>query len=157
MDEQREQPRRTGEGAPPVLAPDTPEMRDAVTALAAQVRALGARVTGATTERQDPHVVAAAERMLAAAERAAAQIRESAQREAERIRAAGPPRAHDATGLIVRQRHTLAALAAEIERIEHSAATLRAQLHSLETELANMVEALSRPAASRGTSRRPPA
>ena len=138
-------------------------MRRAVAELAGQVRELGARVAGATAERQtgpDPEAVATAELMLAAAERAAAQIREAAQREAARIRAANPASAHDATGVLAttrRQRQMLAVLAAEIERIEHSAAILRGQLRSLEAELANMVEALSRPAVSRGTSRRPPA
>ena len=134
-----------------VLAPDSPELRRRVAVLAAQVRELGARAT--------PAADTSAERMIAAAERAAAKIRESAQREAERIRAGSVTPAAEGAELLAsarRQRHTLAVIAAEIERLEHSAGILRTQLRSLEGELANMVRALSVPAALPGTSRRPP-
>jgi len=147
-------------GAPPapVLAPTSPELRRQVAVLAQQVRELGARAT-TTAGRGAPNAAGtSAERMIAAAERAAAEIRESAQREAERIRAGSVTPAEEAAGLLGsarRQRHTLAVIAAEIERLEHSAGILRTQLRSLDAELANMIGALNGPAASPGTSRRP--
>ncbi len=136
---------------PAILAPGAPELRERVAELAGQVRAL---------RRPAPD----AERILEAAERAAAEIRASAHREAERIRSQ-PPAAiaaasdEDAAALLAaarRQRHTLAVIAAEIERIEDGAAVLRTQLRALEGELTGFIELLSAPSASPGTSRRPP-
>ncbi len=132
--------------AAPVLAPDSPELRRQVAVLAGQVRELGARVRAAAAPRVEPDVAA----MVAVAERAAAEIRERAQREADRIRAQRPAPAAETALLLAsarRQRHTLAVIAAEIERLEQSAGILRTQLRSLDAELANMISALSGPAA----------
>jgi hypothetical protein len=134
--------------ATPVLAPDSPELRRAVAVLAGQVRELGTRVTAAGAGPQPART--SAERMIAAAERAAAEIRRSGLREAQRIREGSVAPREEAAGLLAsarRQRHTLAVIAAEIERLESSAAILRTQLQSLEGELANMIAALSGPAA----------
>ena len=135
-------------GTPPKLARDSPELRRQVAVLAGQVRELGTRATpaGATPE---PAGVSA-ERMIAAAERAAAEIRESAAREAERIRT-GSARSGEADAALLagarRQRQALAVIAAEIEALERTTGILRTQLRSLEAELANMIGALSGPAA----------
>jgi len=144
--------RKGTEDAPrPVLAPDSPELRRRVAVLAGQVRDLGARAG----TRETP---TSTTRMLAAAERAASEIRESAQREAQRIRSGVVVPAQETAALLAsarRQRHALAVIAAEVERLEQSAGILRAQLRALDAELAHMISALSAPAASRGTSRRP--
>ena len=143
--------------AAPVLAPDSPELRRRVAVLAGQVRELGARVTPVGARPEPART--SAERMIAAAERAAAEIRRSALREAQRIREGGVEPGEEATGLLAsarRQRHTLAVIAAEIERLEKSTGVLRTQMRSLEGELAHMIGSLSGPAASPGTSQRPP-
>ena len=142
----------------PVLAPDSPELRRQVALLAGQVRELGARVTptGAAAERRP--AATSAERTIAAAERAAAEIRASAMREAERIRSGSAGPGDEGGELLAcarRQRQTLVVIAAEIERLEHTAGILRTQLRSLEGELTHMIGALNGPAASPGTSRRP--
>lgn len=151
--------RKRSDTAPvPVLAPDSPELRRQVALLAGQVRELGARVSPAGEAPQRTSAAKTAERTIAAAERAAAEIRESAMREAQRIRAGGARSGDEEAELLAsarRQRETLAAIAAEIERLEHSAGILRTQLRSLEGELTNIVRVLSGPAASPGTSRRP--
>jgi hypothetical protein len=73
------------------------------------------------------------------AEAAAGEIRASAEREAQLIRATagggpiGSIRALRDT--IARQRETLAGLAAESTRVEHSAAILQAQVRALEAEM----------------------
>ena len=151
--------RKDSEAAPaPMLAPDSPELRRQVAVLAGQVRELGAHVrpAGAAVERRPAGT--SAERTIAAAERAAAEIRESAMREAERIRAGSATPSDEGAGLLAcarRQRQTMVVIAAEIERLEHTTAILRTQLRSLESELTHMVGAFSGPAASPGTSRRP--
>lgn len=147
---------RKERAAAPVLARGSPELRAQVAVLAGQVRELKARVTPAAAGPQP--VRTSAERMIAAAEQAAAEIRASALREAQRIREGSIGPGEEAAGLLAaarRQRHTVAVIAAEIERLESSAAILRTQMRLLEDELANMIEALSGPAASPGTSRRP--
>jgi hypothetical protein len=144
--------------AAPMLAPDAPELRRRVAVLAGQVRELGARVTAPDAGGGAESADRSAERMIAAAERAAAEIRESAQREAARIRAGSVAPAEEAADLLAsarRQQHTLAVIAAEIEQLEHSAEALRTQLRSLDGKLEDMIGALSGPAASPGTSRRP--
>ncbi|MGD0981499.1 MAG: hypothetical protein ABR946_08450 [Solirubrobacteraceae bacterium] len=78
--------------------------------------------------------------IVVAAEAAAEEIRASAEREAQLIRATadrggaiGSVRALRDT--LVRQRETLAGLAAETTRVERSAAILRAQVRALEAEM----------------------
>jgi len=77
--------------------------------------------------------------IVAVAEAAAGEIRASAEREAQLIRATagggpiGSIRALRDT--IARQRETLAGLAAETTRVEHSAAILQAQVRALEAEM----------------------
>ena len=142
--------------AAPVLARNSPELRQQVAVLAGQVRELGARVTP-VVGGQEP-ASTSADRMIAAAERAAAEIRRSALREAQRIRVGSVTPGEEAAELLAsarRQRDTLALIATEIGRLENSAGVLRTQVRSLEGELANMIEVLSGPAASPGTSRRP--
>ena len=77
--------------------------------------------------------------MIATAERAAAEVRESARREAERIRAQRRD-VRDATAtellsVLRRQRLALAALAAEVARLEHTAQALHEQIDALDAEL----------------------
>ena len=147
---------RKAREAPPVLPRHSPELRRQVAVLAGQVRELAARGTP-DGGGQNP-APTSAERMIAAAERAAAEIRGSALREAQRIREGSVTPGEEAAELLAaarRQRDTLTAIAAEIERLENSAGVLRTQVRSLEGELANMIEVLSGPAASPGTSRRP--
>jgi hypothetical protein len=141
-----------------------PELRAQIEALAEQVRRLG--------DRGDPVAAAAAAParareplasrtdeiagdVIATAERAAAEIRESGRREAARIarrRAGDEPSLPD---LVSRQRHALAVLAAEAERIGQSAQILREQVRALDAELQRVHALLSGPGASRGTSRHP--
>src|ERR1700733_11349165 len=127
--------RKDSETAPaPMLAPDSPELRRQVAVLAGQVRALGAHVTPVSAAVERSPEDRSAERTIAAAERAAAEIRESAMREAERIRAGGAAPSDEGAGLLAgarRQRQTLVVIAAEIERLEHTTAILRAQLRLL--------------------------
>jgi hypothetical protein len=88
--------------------------------------------------------------IVVAAEAAAGEIRASAEREAQLIRATadrgpiGSIRALRDT--IARQSETLAGLAAESTRVERSAAILRAQVRALEAEMQqalSVVEALA--------------
>jgi hypothetical protein len=78
--------------------------------------------------------------IVVAAEAAAGEIRASAEREAQLIRAAADPVGaiggiHALRDTIARQRETLAGLAAETTRVERSAAILRAQVCALEAEM----------------------
>jgi hypothetical protein len=169
-----------------------PELRAQIAALAEQVRRLAEaqaakrpcgvaepHASGAqgepypppaelTIPRPDPLAVD----IIAMAERAAAEIRETAQREAERIQSARPerPRAAvtDLLGILRRQGAAISVLDAEIERLAQTVEGLRAQARALEAELAQ-VHAIfgtspreaawitsSGPAASPGTSPHPP-
>ena len=86
------------------------------------------------------------ESVIAAAERAALEIRTSAEREAASIRArasdghVAPTTALEVT--LARQRQTLAAFAAETDRIAHAAAVLGAQTRALDAESKRMYETL---------------
>ena len=96
--------------------------------------------------RSEPRGELLASDVLAMTERAAAQIRESARREAERIRtqsrSSGSVTAARLTGIVRRQRAALIAMAAEIELLEQGAEALRAHLALLEDELAQIDEIL---------------
>src|SRR5579863_9940500 len=104
--------RKDSDMAPaPMLAPDSPELRRQVALLAGQVRALGAHGTPAGAAARRRPAGTSAERTIAAAERAAAEIRESAMREAERIRAGSAAPGDEGAALLAcarRQRQTLA-------------------------------------------------
>jgi hypothetical protein len=86
------------------------------------------------------------ESVIATAERAALEMRESAEREASRIRArASDDRvapATDLVGKLERQRQTLAALAAETDRIAQAVAVLGAQTRALDAGRRRSYEAL---------------
>lgn len=139
------------------------DLEQRIAALAAQVRTLAQRFTGAPPESsaaqvahppsrvREPDAVSEASlpspagapgttnAIVAVAEAAAGEIRASAEREAQLIRATagggpiGSIRALRDT--IARQRETLAGLAAETTRVEHSAAILQAQVRALEAEM----------------------
>jgi hypothetical protein len=87
------------------------------------------------------------ESILAAAQGAADEIRAAAEREAERIRAAGTGnddrRVARLLEIITRQSESLAVLTAEADRIERSAATLRAEVRALGSELREMLGSVS--------------
>jgi len=140
----------------------SPELREQIAALAEQVRRLSARGPApppvppagpppaapvrTASEHSQPRGELLASDVIAMTERAAAQIRESARREAERIRAqsrsSGSVTAARLAGIVRRQRAALTALAAEIELLEQGAEALRAQLALLEGELAQIDEIL---------------
>lgn len=159
-----------GHGAAP--AQQSPELRARIEALAEQVRRLSVRgeavaavatapvrtaapaaVPTPAPAAGDPVGVGAgllAVDVIAIAERTAAEIRERAAREAERIRGERrrPPPAAGAAELfaVLRRQHaTLAVLAAETDRLEQSAEILRAQLRVLEAEIAAAYEILGTP------------
>jgi cell division protein FtsB len=142
--------------------PAGPDLQAQVAALAEQVRRLGDRgdavTAAAAPARREPLASRTGEiavDVIAIAERAAAEIRESARREAARIASRRSDDEPSLPDVVSRQRHALAALAAEVERIEHSAEILREQVRLLDTELHRVHALLSGPGASCDTSRHP--
>jgi hypothetical protein len=143
----------------------TPELRAQIAALAEQVRRLtepapsASAAPAVTVEtRADP----LAGELIALAEHVANEIRDSARREAARIRTHPPDSVPDAMPEVLaalrRQRETVSALAAEVGRLEQDAGILRARVRALEAELSQLDEILatpgtaSPPGASPGTS-----
>jgi uncharacterized coiled-coil protein SlyX len=145
-------------------SPAPPDLEQRIAALAAQVRTLAQRFTVTPPESSaaqaahapspvhGPDVASEASSpsparapgimnaIVVAAEAAAGEIRASAEREAQLIRAAADPVGaiggiHALRDTIARQRETLAGLAAETTRVERSAAILRAQVCALEAEM----------------------
>lgn len=145
-------------------SPTSPDLEQRIAALAAQVRTLAQRfavtppessaaqaahapplvhgpdVASETSSPSPTRAPAIMNAIVVAAEAAAEEIRASAEREAQLIRATadrggaiGSVRALRDT--LVRQRETLAGLAAETTRVERSAAILRAQVRALEAEM----------------------
>jgi len=137
-----------------------PELRARIAELAEQVRRLSAaRRPPPAREPLAARADAVAVDVIAMAERAAAEIRASARREAARLGGRAPDELPAGSGELLvdtvgRQRVALGALAAEADRIGHSAAVLRDQLRALEADLHRLHELLSAPGASRGTSPR---
>jgi len=145
-------------GEPPADLPEEPradgpgELHDQIAALAEQVRMLSVKDTAprppaAASAPPDAATGLPAAEVIATAERAAAEIRESARHEAERIRS---QRRQGLTAAVTelfavlrRQRVALATLAVEIARVEESAEILREQLEALEVELAETQQILT--------------
>lgn len=132
-------------GTPPPAAPlSATEMRAQIALLAEQVSRLRGRVRSAEalSEGTTKSAELPAAEMIAIAERAAEQIRESARREAARVsgeRMQGSSElASVLLGTVQRQRQTVGVLAAEAERIEQSALSLRRHLRALENDLDRM-------------------
>jgi uncharacterized coiled-coil protein SlyX len=136
-------------------------VEDQIAALEAQVRALGERLAARAgsgvaparealsrraSETEVPTTASLTEAILSSAESVAAEIRASAQREAEIVRASAEreaaARIASLRGMVVKQRETLAGVAAEIGQLERSAATLRAQARTLDAELAELDQVL---------------
>jgi uncharacterized coiled-coil protein SlyX len=134
------------------------DLETQIASLAAQVRRLGERLGGAPIplprlRPRQPQAgppptspVDLSAGMLATAESVAAEIRASAEREAQRIRdhalAEANERIAGLHAMIAGQRATLAALAAEIGHLEYSASTMRAQARALDGELQAIDQAL---------------
>ncbi|MGA2470532.1 MAG: hypothetical protein ABSG64_07565 [Solirubrobacteraceae bacterium] len=132
----------------PSTQPGAPDLERQITALAAQVRRLGERLDGdAPTAAADPEASALTDAIIATAEAAAAQIRASAEREAERIRNSGTGVASERMAglvtMLVRQRGTLATLAAQADRIGQAAASLGAEARALDSELRDTLAAIA--------------
>jgi uncharacterized coiled-coil protein SlyX len=157
----------SGAGDPAMPARAAPGARDLepqIATLAAQVKQLAERLVRTPARSQPPgapnHSAAPPANssparvpdplnagMLATAESVAAEIRAGAEREAERIRADARSEANARIAglhaMIARQRDTLAALAAEIGHLEHSATTMRSQARALDAELHAIDQAIS--------------
>jgi chromosome segregation ATPase len=129
------------------------DLQGQIAALAAQVRRLAERRQQAAVaargaaEQSDATVEALGETILATAEAVAAEIRASAEREAQRLRE-GTAREADRRSaalraILAQHRESLAALTAEADRIEHSAALLRAQTRALQAELMAIEESIA--------------
>jgi uncharacterized coiled-coil protein SlyX len=151
-------------GSPRGAAPAARDLEAQIAALAAQVRRLGERLAAPSTalprlriawNRVAPAPASeppsrASEALMAGiletAESVAAEIRASAEREAQRIRDGAlleaAARIAGLRAMIAGQRDTLGALAAEIGRLEHSATTLRSHARALDAELQAIDQAL---------------
>jgi chromosome segregation ATPase len=124
------------------------DLQDQIALLSAQVRRLGERISGASASREPQPATLAGDRevvdalsasILAAAENVAAEIRSSAAREAQLMRG-NVERKEDVrlaglAAMVGQHRETVSALSSEGERIERSAAALRAQIRALEGEI----------------------
>jgi DNA-binding PucR family transcriptional regulator len=133
-------------------APTPPELRERIAQLAAQVRELAepaereqpppARAVGSAGADEPRPLDQVSDALIAAAERAAAEIRERALAEAARIASArlapGAEGRAAMEGILERQRETLDALAAETARLEQGVEVLRAQIAALDSELERM-------------------
>lgn len=146
--------------------PERPDVESQIAALAAQVRGLGERLasrdkdrandaTRATVARGDPPpehqpVLEATnvltDRVLAAAESVGAEIRASAEQQAERIRAHGKERRDERIAellaAIARNRATLAAVIGEAGEIERNLEIMRARMGALALEMVALEESL---------------
>jgi hypothetical protein len=122
--------------------PDAPPPRRSAEAAPAQ----DTTAEQAVIERLRTTAVPSA-RILAMAEAAAAEIRANATLEAERIREAAANASRERLTalleIVARQSDGVAALSAELDRVEASTAALRAQANALDSELQGMLVALS--------------
>ncbi len=108
----------------------------------------GAPTAGETFAQTSSRLIAS---VVTLAELAAVEIRASAEVEAAAIRTRAAERLSASTSaqllaLLERQRNMLAALSSQTDRLEQSAAVLRAQVAALEAEREHIAEVLARTA-----------
>jgi len=130
-----------------------PDLEAQVAALAAQVRRLGERLAPNEVPASPPAPDGTSsakgllnERVLAAAEAVAAEIRADAEREAERIRSGAQLQAarqiEQLRAMVAQQREAVATLVREAEQLEQSVAAIRAQADTLDAELLALDESI---------------
>jgi uncharacterized coiled-coil protein SlyX len=139
--------------------PERPDMETQIEALASQIRRLGERLAdagkpprpedvpvGRGEEQLEGGITLLGERVIVAAEAAADQIRESAKRAAEQIRARGQrgdgSRIAELRAMTARHRKILGLLIGETTELERRVELMRTQLGVLGAELLTLDDSL---------------